>query len=244
MKNLLLILASVAWISGMAQQQPEPNCPPGAWCHPNGEGLGYPYTSFLDGMTEAADNLGSTWLGDPCATMSYAEQAYCYPAKWLADAIPCFYGENTPQHTLCEEGGEKENPDGDKPAGGNPGGGSNGSENPGGENPGGGDDDDNEAEGQNYRANPSFRPFYTSARHAKSHTHKFLDRKKKGDIIAKLGKGFTLRLKYKFYTAKSKSEFAAVMDLVNARGRVVARPILFTKGTRVYVNDIIKKRRS
>lgn len=103
--------------------------------------------------------------------------------------------------------------------------------------------DGNNAEGQNYRAKPNFHPFYSREKNAKQSTHKFFDSKKKGYIVVKLGKGFILKLKYKFYNTKNNSDFVAVMDLVDGRGRIVARPIIFSDGNAVYVNDLIKKRK-
>jgi hypothetical protein len=198
----------VAPLNSFAQGE----CPPVAWCHPDGEGLGYPYTSFLAGMTAAADAIGKVMNGDGCEGANYAEMVYCYPAKWLTDVLPCMYGKDTPQATLCDEGG-----------------GSGGS---GGEEP----------EGQSYTANPGFTPFYTTEPKAKGIIKKFLDKKKRGDIIARMDKGITLRLKSKFYTNKKKTEYTALMELVNSKGQIIGRPIMISKGPRMYVHDLIPKK--
>ncbi len=40
-----------------AQIPIDPNCPPTAWCHPDGDGMGG-VNGFMDGMTDAADAVG------------------------------------------------------------------------------------------------------------------------------------------------------------------------------------------
>jgi hypothetical protein len=208
MKNLALILV---FLTATLSAQTE--CPPVAWCHPDGEGLGWPYTSLLGGMTEAADAVGKVMNDDGCAGANYAEMLYCYPAKWIADAIPCMYGKDTPQATLCDEGGD-----------------------------GGGDGDGGEAENQSYSANPNFTPFYTTEPKAKQVIQKFLAKKSRGQVITKLDKGYVVKLKSKFFTNKNKTEYVAMMELFNPKGQVVGRPILFTKGKRVYVHDLLPKK--
>ena len=158
MKSLLSIICLLLIPTGIFSQG---ECPPVAWCHPDGEGLGYPYTSFLDGMTRAADAIGQVLNEDGCEGANYAEMVYCYPAKWLADAIPCMYGKDTPQASLCDDGGDD-----------------------------GGDGGGEEVEGQSYTSNPNFTPFYTTVPKAKGTIKKFLSKQKRGAIIKKLDNGF------------------------------------------------------
>lgn len=217
MKKLIIAIC-LLFCSISIQAQGE--CPPVVWCHPDGEGLGWPYTSFLDGMTAAADYLGNIFNGDACENANYAEQVYCYPAKWLADAIPCMYGKDTPQATLCDEGETPPNDGGD------------GGDGEGGEEP----------EGQSYAANPNFNPFFTNQKNARKLIKSFLDKTPRGGLITKLDKGFTLRLKSKFYSNKKNSEFVALMELTNSKGVIVGRPIMISKGKKIYVHDLVPKK--
>jgi hypothetical protein len=217
MKSFLTICLIFCSIN-LSQAQGE--CPPVAWCHPDGEGLGYPYTSFLDGMTAAADYLGNLFNGDACENANAAEQVYCYPAKWLADAIPCMYGKDTPQATLCDQGEAPPN-------------GGDGGDGEGGEEP----------EGQNYSANPNFTPFYTDQKNAKALIQKFLNKTPRGGVITKIGTEYQLKLKSKFYSNKKKTEYVALMELTNAKGKIVGRPILISKGNKMYVHDLVPKKK-
>jgi hypothetical protein len=61
-----------------------------------------PTQEELDGFTQAADMIGNHLKGDPCSGQSYAEQLYCYLGQLISDLLPCMYGPNTPQYTLCE----------------------------------------------------------------------------------------------------------------------------------------------
>lgn len=65
----VLLVTAVALLlaapGASAQLMPDPNCPPTAWCHPDGAGLGGP-NGFMDGMTAAADAVGRSLRDYEC----------------------------------------------------------------------------------------------------------------------------------------------------------------------------------
>ena len=62
---IALVATAIPLSAGSAQIPLDPNCPPTAWCHPDGEGLGQP-TGFMDGMTQAADAVGKALQDYEC----------------------------------------------------------------------------------------------------------------------------------------------------------------------------------
>lgn len=113
MKYALLILTTCLFIAlqtASAQSSTE-GCPPGAWCHPDGAGLGH--MNILDGMTGAADAAGKDMN-------SHAAKSGCSKGSWnpsciFAATLPCLYPSGSPQAEMCGVYPADGNPDEDKP---------------------------------------------------------------------------------------------------------------------------------
>jgi len=215
----LIYLSSILFIVFSFQVNAQDfECPPVAWCHPNGSGLGggpWEY-GFMGAMTDAADAVGESSKGDSCSEQSYAEQVFCYPGQWLAGVIACGYGKDTPQYTVCDEG----------------------------------DDYTSESltasesnalskvKGKGFALNSKFRPIYLDSKNGKKAIKESLNKMKRGQVIKKWKQGYTLTLGYKFFTSKDKKEYAAMLNLKNKKGKIIATPMLLTKNKRVYIVDI------
>ncbi|RDK85602.1 hypothetical protein [Marinirhabdus gelatinilytica] len=224
MRKILFLSAILCIITSVQVHSQGFECPPGAWCHPDGSGLGggpWEY-GFMAGMTEAADAVGKASQGDPCGEKSYAEQVYCYPAQWLAGVIACGYGEDTPQHTMCDEDDS-------------------------------GDTSTEsltnkereilkKVKNKAVHLNPNFRPVYITAKNSKKALKDYLAKTKRGQTIKKWKQGYTLTLAYKYYTSEDKKDYTAVFHLKNKKGNVIANPTLFTKKNKVYIADILHKK--
>jgi hypothetical protein len=240
MKKLLLSLLVCYTLAAQAQNncipcELDPQCPPTVWCHPTGDGM-----SFMDGATAAADYLGRIFSADPCANANYAEQVYCYPAKLLKELSPCFYGENTPQYTLCESGGS---------------GGGNGEGTP--ANPGGGgtaptpDSSSsksfttpamqaklNAASKGIYKINSKVRPVYIQSENRNKALKEGLARYKRGETIHTWKNNFTIKLAYK-YSKEGSTDFYAQFVMYDNKGKVIGYPMLMGKGKRTYLFDMV-----
>lgn len=194
MKKLLILVATI-YFSQLAYAQlppsPEFDCPPKAWCHPDGAGLGQ---GFLGSLTSAADKVGESMEGDPCGDKSYAEQAFCYLGEYVSDVIACGYGEDTPQYTLCEDddsGGstESQREKAKKVL--------------------------SELKHDYYTIDANYIPLSFQSKTANKAIKASLDKMKRGDVIKQYEGGYSLKMDYKFFTDKNKTSYASVLSLWN-----------------------------
>ena len=170
-----------------------------------------------NGITGSVSLIGSILSGDPCAGLNIAEKAYCYPAKWLAGILPCTYGKNTPQATLCE----------DEPV------------------PSKGSNRDYEGSrviNDGFELNPDYKPVRAENAELRKHLLTHLNKKKKGEVVHRWKDGSKLVLRSRIVNPKKSSDVMFVFEIVNTKGRATGRPVYYFKGGTLYINDLSRRK--
>ena len=215
MKKLILITGIILFtcsFSAFAQDDNYP-CPPGAWCHPNGEGLGRgPWeTGGMNAMEDAASDVGEELKGNPCATLDL----YCNLGKWLSDHIACGYGKDTPQYQMCNKKQSLGKPLTEKEKA-----------------------ILNQVSFNSFSINTNYRPLYFDSKEGKKSFKTTLNKLKRGQIVKKWKQGYTLTFGYKYFTSKKKSDYGVMYYLKNKKGGVIGNIFIFTKGNRFYMFNL------
>ena len=219
-KLVLLSFAVVAFTFQTTAQNGMPDfpCPPTAYCHPNGSGLGggswETANNLMDSMTAAADAVGKDLKQKVIDSGSDK-------GVWgaISDWIKCSYGKNTPQYSECSESKsnsyqenslEKYKKIAPKIA------------------------------NKFVKINPNFLPAKIEGIKNIYSLRLKLDKLKRGSVIGKLSKGSTLHLGYKYFTTKSKKDFIAVFYVTN-KNKIIGTPVVYTKNNNIYIVDMIDK---
>ncbi len=224
-KIVLLSFAIVAFTFQTTAQNgmPDFNCPPGAWCHPDGYGLGggpWEYgMGFWQQTVEGVSKVGEAMQGDPCGDKSYAEQVYCYLGEFVADVIACGYGEDTPQHELCDDdensSSEALNSKEKKIL--------------------------QKVSNKYFAMSTKYRPLYFSSKNGNKAIKASLNKMKRGQTIKKYHQGYKLILGYKFFTYEDMTQYGAMMYLKNKSGKIVSTFFILSDKQKTYIVDIIDK---
>lgn len=183
-------------------------CPPGAWCHPNGSGLGGVNAAkddpLLASMTSAADAVGKN-------LNQKVKDSGSDKGIWgaIVDIIRCSYGTGTAQAADCStnESLPKKEKLGSIVV-------------------------------QGFKVNGNFSPVYFNGTAYKVTLEKSLSKFKRGDKVDDCGRDFCTYLGYKYYLNKEKTEYAVVLYVTDAKNNIVATPVIVTKGERVYLAEL------
>lgn len=215
MKKIKLILVGLAIsLTAGAQQippSPEFNCPPGAWCHPNGAGMG---RGFSPAAAEAATLVGQEMQNDPCGTKSYAEQVYCYLGEAVSKVIACGYGKDTPQYEMCDEGTEstKSLSSSEKKR-------------------------LESVKGEMYTVSSRFRPAVIKTTAGTKPMIESLEKLKRGDVIKSYNTGHNLSLAYKYFDTEGKGH-GVVLYLVDKKGYLTSTFLVLADDAKIYVVEL------
>ncbi len=215
MKKLILITA-ILFLSinvNVNAQQEEFPCPPGAWCHPNGSGLGGgPWET--QAVEDAATEVGKALKGNPCATLDL----YCRLGKAVSEVIACGYGKDTPQYTLCDEKSSSQSLSKEERQ------------------------ILGKASFGSLKLNPNVRPVYFDSKEGKKAFITKLSKVKRGQVVKQWKNRLKMVMGYKYFTSKNKNEYAVMYYLKNRKGKTISNLFLASKKNRFYLFDVIKKK--
>lgn len=200
LKSILLLLFISICITGYSQTE-EPGLPD------EGE---VPEPATTDGFTAAADAIGKISQGDPCSEQSYAEQVYCYTGQWLSGIIPCGYGENTPQYTMCDTGQSLILPSAAE------------------------ENRLNQLNEKKCWVNPKVRPQYFDSKNANKAIKEKFTNAKKNTVLHTYKSGHQLKIEYSSQLKESNNEIFVQLKIADTKGKVIARPFIITKKNRTY----------
>ncbi len=216
MKNLKILLIGMLFSIYGNAQMPDFDCPPDAWCHPDGSGLGL---GFNQKVLDAATAVGKAMQNDPCGDQDYATQVYCYLGEALSKIIACGYGKDTPQYEMCDE--EESESTSLSPA----------------------EKKKIEAvKGDAYSLSSGFRPAIIHTKSGTKPLVESLEKLKRGEVIKKYETGQTLSLLYKFYDTEGKGH-GAVFYLTNKKGERVSTLLMLTKNGDIYLVEVTENKK-
>ncbi|MEX0996607.1 MAG: hypothetical protein WDZ45_06135 [Flavobacteriaceae bacterium] len=172
---------------------------------------GIPNPAILDGCTEAADMIGKSLLGDPCSEKSYAEQVYCYTGQWLAESLPCLYGRNTPQYTLCKSTSSTLSLNSDEQK------------------------QMKRLNKDGCLINPMLRPLYFDSKNATKVFKESFVKSSENTVLHTYSNEYKLKFSFSAELKDSKSELFVQFVLTDSNDKVISTPFLITKGKRTYL---------
>ncbi|MCF6296165.1 MAG: hypothetical protein L3J25_10835 [Flavobacteriaceae bacterium] len=213
MKKLILLTAIALFaFSYQVEAQEEFECPPGAWCHPNGSGLGggpWEYgMALIDGMTRAGDAVGKN-LNKKVKDSGSDKGIWGAFVNW----VNCSFGENTPQYTNCQETSTQSLTEKERRT-------------------------LSTVKSGNVALKTNSRPIYFDSKNGRNTLKISLNKIKRGQVIKKWKRGNTLIFGYKYYTSKDKKNYGVMYYLKNKKGKVIANFMLLTKNNRTYLFDM------